>query len=277
MSCGGGSSQKKETTKPAIDWVSIPAGTFMMGSPATEPGRAEDETQHEVTLNAFKMSKTEVTVAQFKAFVDATGYKTDAEKGTDGYKGSVIWNNNAFEKKDGASWKCDVLGNPLNESDYNQPVIHVSWNDAQAFAAWMGCRLPTESEWEYAARAGSTTMFYTGNCLGADVINYNGNFSNMPCPKGQYRAKTTAVGSFAPNNFGLCDMHGNVWEWCSDFYGAYPSGPQNNPKGAATGANHVLRGGSWRDNSLRCRSAFRDKFNAMNRFDFVGIRLVSMQ
>jgi formylglycine-generating enzyme len=272
-SCSSSSNSKGNLP---IDWVEVPAGTFMMGSPPKETGRKDDETQYQVTLNAFKMSKCEITVEQFKAFVEATGYKTDAEKGTDGYTGSVIWTGTAFEKKVGATWKCDVLGNPLPEADYKHPVIHVSWNDALAFTKWMGCRFPTEAEWEYAARAGTTTLFYTGNCMTTDAANYNGNYQNAPCPKGQFRSKTLPVGSLPPNKYGLCDMHGNVFEWCNDFYGPYPATPQTNPKGPAKGSSHVLRGGSWRDNALRCRSAFRDQFNPLNRFDFVGFRIVAL-
>ena len=151
--------------KPVIDWAFIPAGTFTMGSPRNEVGRTKDEIQHQVTLSAFKMSKQEVTVKQFKAFVDATGYKTDAEKGTGGRKGSSVWKygEEMFTKKwllvgqDDANWRYDISGIIRPESEYNHPVIHVSWNDAKAFADWMGCRLPTEAEWEYACRAGSST------------------------------------------------------------------------------------------------------------------------
>jgi len=262
-------------SKPTIEWVEIPGGTFTMGSPLTEERRNADETQHPVTLSAFKMSKYEITVEQFQAFIEATGYQTDAEKGSGGFSGSVIWDGSKFEKKAGANWKCDVMGNPLPETDYNHPVIHLSWNDASAFAEWMGCRLPTEAEWEYAARAGSVTPFNTGNCLNTDRANYNGTYPYFKCKKGINRANTMAIGTLPPNTWGLHDMHGNVSEWCSDLYGEYPSSPQTNPKGAVTGANHVYRGGSWRDNGLNCRSAARYNAYTTNRYDFLGIRLVA--
>jgi len=208
--------------KPAIEWASIPAGTFTMGSPTTEVDRFDIETQHQVTLSAFKMSKQEITVAQFKAFVDATGYVTDADKGTL-FSGSYI---SIYENKAGVNWKCDVNGNPRPVTEYKHPVIHVSWNDAKAFADWMGCRLPTEAEWEYACRARTKTPFNTWSNLATAEANYNGNYPYNNHPSGQYREKTMPVGSFAPNVWGLYDMHGNVWEWCSIGMVSIPPGPK---------------------------------------------------
>ena len=169
--------------KPVIAWANIPAGTFTMGSPIAEVDRFANETEHQVTLSAFKISKYEITVGQFKAFVDATGYKTDADKGTGGVSGSAIWTGTQFEFKEGVNWKCDVKGNLRPATEYNQPVIHVSWNDAVAFADWMGCRLPTEAEWEYACRAGTTTPFNTGDNYTTSQANYNGNYpyNNNAC------------------------------------------------------------------------------------------------
>jgi len=262
-------------TKPVIEWVDIPAGTFTMGSPASEVNRDSDETQHQVTLSAFKMSKYEITVAQFKAFVDATGYVTDADKGTGGFDGSVIWTGSVFEFKAGVNWKCDINGKPRPVSEYNHPVIHVSWSDAVAFAEWMGCRLPTEAEWEYAARAGTTTPFNTGNNLTTAQANYDGNYPYNNNPKGISREKTMPVGSFAPNAWGLYDMHGNVWEWCSDWYGAYSTSPQTNPKGPASGSGRVGRGGCWYIDARYCRSALRGDYYPASRYDYVGFRLVS--
>ncbi len=255
--------------KPAIEWASIPAGTFTMGNPTSEA----DETQHQVTLSAFIMSKQEITVAQYKAFVDATGYVTDADKGT-GIDGSVIWTGSKFDFKAGVNWKCDVNGKPRPVSD-NNPVIHVSWDDAVAFAEWMGCRLPTEAEWEYAARAGTTTPFNTGSNLTTSQANYNGNYPFKNNAKGIYREKTLPAGSFAPNAWGLYDMHGNVWEWCSDWYGDYSTGAQTNPKGPSTGSFRVFRGGSWICNASKCRSAYRGSTNQGYRYHDIGFRLVS--
>ena len=260
--------------KPKIEWADIPAGTFTMGSPATEVDRGTDEIQHQVSLSAFKMSKTEITVAQFKAFVESTGYVTDADKGTD-YSGSFIWSGTRFEIKAGVNWTCDVKGNPRPDGEYNQPVLHVSWNDAVAFAEWMGCRLPTEAEWEYACRAGTSTPFHTGDNVTTAQANYNGNYPYNNQAKGEYREKTLPVGSFKPNAFGLYDMHGNVWEWCSDWYGAYSTENQTDPKGPESGSNRVFRGGSWYSYAQFCRSAFRNSSNPDYRYCNLGVRVVS--
>ena len=210
---------------PTIQWAYIPAGKFMMGSPASEVDRSIDESQHEVSLSAFKMSAHEVTFAQYDAFCEATKHKKAIDEG---------WGRG------------------------QRPVINVSWDDATAFAEWMGCRLPTEAEWEYACRAGSTTPFNTGENLTTEQANYNGDYPYNNNAIGTNREQTTEVGSFVANAWGLYDMHGNVWEWCSDWHGDYP----------------VIRGGSWRTFAHYCRSAFR---NSGNPDRCIGFRIVSLE
>lgn len=228
--------------KPTIAWAIVPAGTFTIYSPASEGCRDNNETQHRVTLSAFKMSKYEVTFEQYDLFCDTTG----REKPRDGGWGRG-----------------------------ERPVINVNWDDAAAFATWMGCRLPTEAEWEYACRAGTTTPFSTGINLTTRQANYNGyDFSNNNA-KGENRRKTMPVGSFAENAYGLFDMHGNVSEWCSDLYTDYSSGLQTKPKGAALGTSRGLRGGSWYNFAFNCRSACRYCDSPAYRYDYIGIRLVS--
>jgi formylglycine-generating enzyme required for sulfatase activity len=195
--------------KQDVEFVDIPGGTFMMGSPVTEQGRKDDEIQHQVTLSAFKMSKYPITFEQYDLFCDATG-----------------------RDKPGAS----VRG--------KNPVSRVTWYDAAAYAEWMRCRLPTEAEWEYAARANTTTPFSTGDCLTSDQANFDG---SRPLP----------VGSFPPNAFGSYDMHGNIWEWTNDWYGEYNVNEKINPKGPEKGANKIIRGGGWRNAAWECRSAYR--------------------
>jgi len=224
-----------------IEFVSIPAGTFIMGSPTNEVDRSPDEIQHQVTLSAFKMSKYEVTFEQYDAFCELTGRAKPNDSG------------------------C-LRG--------NRPVINVSWEDASAFAEWMGCRLPTEAEWEYAARAGTITPFYFGYNISMEQANYNRFYQYKNYVKGEFRVEILPVGSFNPNRWNLYDMHGNVWEWCSDWYGNYTVSPQINPKGPESGLHRVFRGGSWRDPAQYCRSAFRNHYIPTDRNIYYGFRLV---
>ena len=234
LSCGGGGSSN-EIAKPTIKWALIPAGKFMMGSPASEVDRSDNESQHEVSLSAFKMSAYEVTFSQYDAFCDATKREKPSDEG---------WGRG------------------------QRPVINVSWDDATAFAEWMGCRLPTEAEWEYACRAGSTADFNTGK----KPTNTQANYKTKPT-----RARITAVGSFAANAWGLYDMHGNAWEWCSDWFRNYPSSPQTNPIGPSEGEYRIYRGGSWKSEWHSCRAWYRNKSAPGYSDNSIGFRLVSLK
>ncbi|MDY0361209.1 MAG: formylglycine-generating enzyme family protein [Desulforegulaceae bacterium] len=242
------SSEDKFTNFLGMEFVYIKPGTFMMGSPSSESGRYDHEKQHKVTLTkGFFMQTTEVTQAQWKK----------------------------------------VMGN--NPSDFkncgdNCPVENVSWYGAKDFIRKLNnkdknftYRLPTEAEWEYAARGGTTTPFYLGNCLSTKEANYDGNYPLSGCSKGQYRKTTIPVKSFSPNKFGLYDMHGNVWEWCEDWKGDYPSGHVTDPSGPGSGSYRVLRGGSWSYDARSCRSANRYYFSPGYTDDSRGFRLAAFR
>jgi formylglycine-generating enzyme required for sulfatase activity len=212
---------KKNVT---IDWVAIPAGKFIMGSSLEEPARSSDEQAHEVFLDAFKMSKFEITYEQYDAFCRATNRR---------------------------------LPSPHIRLGRNKlPVTGISWNEANSFAQWLGGRLPSEAEWEYACRAGSKTAF---NC-GKKLTNKDANFdwSSFDASVKYGRPEVKPVGSYAPNAWGLHDMHGNAREYCSDWYDQkYPTTSTTNPTGPLTGNLIVLRGGFWNESLWNCRSASR--------------------
>ena len=282
------------------NFVLIRGDEFIMGSPVSQVGRAEvkaflqkngidySETQHHVRVSSFYMSRYAVTVAEFRRFVEASGYQTDAEKS--GF--SVIFSNNGVKKGEGVNWRHGVSGHWWDRwrrwfrLEENHPVLHVSWNDAQAYCKGVSAqtgkqfRLPTEAEREYACKAGTTTTFNTGKNLTTDQANYYGKYTYNNNPKGVYRQNTVTVSSFAPNAWGLFNMHGNVSEWCSDWFGGTyyddckKSGVVENPAGPGTGSDHVLRGGSWDDNAGYCRTATRDLSCPDYSDDFIGFRVV---
>jgi formylglycine-generating enzyme required for sulfatase activity len=217
-----------------INLIFVQGGWFTMGS---DDGVANEQPKHRVIVDDFYIGKYEVTVGEFKEFIDATGYCTDADKS--GY--SFVLSGPELKEKKDVNWKCGVDGNIHPESEYNHPVIHVSWNDANAFCEWKGdkYRLPTEAEWEYAARGGIKSRGYTYS--GSNDINevgwYGNNSGNTTHPPGQKK----------PNELGIYDMTGNVWEYCNDRFAEnyYSNSAERNPQGPESGLLRVLRGGSW--------------------------------
>jgi formylglycine-generating enzyme required for sulfatase activity len=230
----------------------IPAGEFTMGSPPGEAGGRDDEgPPHQVTLTRpFYLATHETTVANFRAFAQAARYQTKAEE--DG-KGALRWNadKQTWERDPKCTWR-----NPGWRQDDDEPVVCVSRYDALAFCYWLSrkegktYRLPTEAEWEYACRAGTTTPYAYGTLLSSGQANWA--TSGSP-------GRTTRVSSSDANPWGLHDMHGNAWEWCADFYNAtyYRDSPSRDPHGPEQGLWGVLRGGSWQTDSPECRSAAR--------------------
>ena len=242
--------EKTFTNSVGMEFVLIPSGTFMMGSPLDEPHRDPGEIQHQVRISKpFYIQTTEVTVKQWRFLM---GRKIFAS-----YKGPE-----------------------------NSPVAQVSWFDSMEFVERLNTlaegtyRLPTEAEWEYAARAGSTTVFSWGNAIDCDKAMYGNNrLKHDVC---QLYIKTlrldldqpAPVKSYEPNAWGLYDMHGNVWEWVSDWYGKYSKNPATDPRGQDSGMMRIRRGGSWFKYGYSCRSANRSSGHPATRFRTTGFRVV---
>lgn len=231
-------------TASANEMILVPGGAFEMGA---DDGMPHEGPVHQVTVKAFWMDRHEVTVAEFRRFVSETGYKTEAE--AFGWSGAFDMATGNWTRVDGANWQHpdgpDSIARP------EEPVTQVSWNDAARYAKWAGKRLPTEAEWECAARGGLKGKTYAwGDELrpgGRPVANWwQGTFPEHNTVEDGF-LKRAPVMSFAPNDFGLYDVAGNVWEWCADWYGedAYAKGASNNPTGAVSGTERVMRGGSW--------------------------------
>ncbi len=251
-----------------LEMVLIPGGSFLMGSPEDEPERYSNESlQHEVTIQPFCMGKYPVTQAQWKAVASLPQVNRELDADPSRFKGE------------------------------NHPVEQVSWSYAVEFCDRLSShtkrlyRLPSEAEWEYACRAGTTTPFHFGETITTDLANYDGtddkegkwSGSYGQGPKGIYREQTTPVGSFGvANAFGLYDMHGNVWEWCADhWHDNYEGAPkdgsawQNNDNDNDNdNQNSLLRGGSWDYNPPYCRSACRHYVDAGVRSNGIGFRVV---
>ncbi|MEW6263937.1 MAG: formylglycine-generating enzyme family protein [Thermodesulfobacteriota bacterium] len=272
-------------------FVLIPPGTFTMGSRDSAEeilrrygGEAKwyekEQPIHQVTISRpFYMQTTEVTVGQWREFIRATGYKTEAETGD----GSFVWTGSKFEKQSGRYWV-----NPGFSQGDDHPVTCVSWNDVQAFVRWLNgkektsaYRLPTEAEWEYAARAGSGSTWIWGEspneaCRYANVADRTAKrqFSDWAiheCDDGY--VYTAPVGRFQANAYGLYDITGNVWEWCQDWYGDYPSGLVTDPRGAPSGQYRMLRGGSWFNLPRSTRAADRGDHTPGIRYSGSGFRV----
>jgi formylglycine-generating enzyme required for sulfatase activity len=220
----------------------IKPGTFMMGSPPNEPERYEDEMLHEVVL-------------------------------TRGF-----WLGDTACTQD--LWQAVMGENPSDFKGAQRPVEQVSWEDCFKFIEkinrlkpGLDLRFPTEAEWEYACRAGKSTPFWFGDNITPEQVNYHGEHPYAGGKKGQYRKETVEVKSLPCNGWGLYQMHGNVWEWCSDWYGKYPGGPVTDPTGPDSGEARVMRGGGWINDGGDVRSAYRPWNVPSNRGRRHGLRL----
>ncbi len=232
--------------------VRIPGGSFTMG---TDDGYPYEAPAHRVKVRTFYVDRHEVTVAEFARFVKVTKYKTEAERF--GWSGVFDTRQQIWTKCDGATWRRpDGPRKPAPKQD--EPVTQVSWNDAQAFAKWAGKRLPTEAEWEYAARGGKDVLYPWGNEVspGGRMMGnwWQGSFPEDDTGKDRYKGRAP-VGKFKPNGYGLFDMGGNAWEWCQDWFAedTYAKSPGIDPRGPKTGEERVIRGGSWMCSLNYCR------------------------
>lgn len=264
--------KKTETRLPfEPEMVRIPAGTFMMGSPESEKDRQPGEgPQHEVSIAAFEMGRFEVTVGQFRQFVQDDQYRTVTEQDD---KGCFVWINDEWKQQPERNWQSPGFA----QSD-DQPVVCISWRDAQAYIAWLSqktgklYRLPTEAEWEYAARAGTQTRYWWGDDIG------NNNAVCSGCGS-QWNGKQTApIGSFKANTFGLHDTAGNVWEWVQDcWHENYTNAPADGSAWLeADGgdcSHRVIRGGSWIFDPQDLRSADRFSIGSEGAIDNIGFRI----
>jgi len=256
--------------------VLISGGKFLMG---TTDGMPYESPVHEVAVKSFWIDKHEVTVAEFARFIAATGYQTEAERL--GWSGAFNLKTARWEKTKGADWRHPE--GPASRSADDEPVCQISWNDAAAYANWAGKRLPTEAEWEYAARGGLAQKKYSwGDELrpnGKPAANWwQGNFPDHNLDEDGFIARAP-VGSFAANGYGLYDMTGNVWEWCADWYvdDYYANSPQDNPKGPDNGEERAIRGGSWMCAENFCsnyRVAARSHATADSGLNNLGFRCV---
>ena len=296
--------ERRLTNSIGMTLVKIPSGAFLMGNhesfvglarafPQYEPVRIAELTDegplHRVRITrAFSMCIHEVTIGQFKRFVEEAHYVTEPERDGTGGHGVDLKSGRWVEgRRPGYSWRD--AGFPQGD---DHPVVNITWNDAVAFCRWLSrkegrtYRLPTEAEWEYACRAGTTTRYHCGDdpeSLAGSAAIYDAESRRVFPEWENYALKardgypfTAPVGSFPPNAFGLHDMHGNVWEWCSDHYNKdyYAVSPENDPQGPATGGMQVRRGGAWHTWALYARSSFRNFNTPRSRYLNLGMRVV---
>nr|WP_222869858.1 formylglycine-generating enzyme family protein [Actinomadura decatromicini] len=251
--------------------IPLPGGSFLMGTDDEEGYRADGEGPiREIELSPFQIEATTVSNSQFAAFVKATGHVTEAESfGFSFIFESFLSEENArvsqvvhtapwWRAVPGAFWKRPEGPGSSITSRQNHPVVHVSWNDAQAYCAWSGTRLPTEAEWEYAARGGLEQRRYPwGDELtpgGRHMCNvWQGDFPNLNTGEDGYLG-TAPVKSYRPNGYGLYNVAGNVWEWCADWFSAefHRTGPRRDPVGPPWGTARVMRGGSHMCHASYC-------------------------
>lgn len=237
-----------------LDMVTIPSGTFLMGAPESEEGSSNSQRpQHEVTVQPFFIGKYPITQAQWRAVATLPQINRTLQPEPSHFKGD------------------------------NLPVEQISWYDAVEFCdrlsqySGRNYRLPSETEWEYACRAETYTPFYSGETITTELANFDGNYTYADSKKNLFLEQTSNVGAFPPNNFGLYDMHGNVWEWCfDDWHDDYNNAPPNSYPWitSITNSTKLLRGGAWLNQPRYCRSAYRLKYEPNLGLNYMGLRVV---
>jgi len=251
-----------EYKSEGVDFVFVPAGCFEMGDNFGD-GYFNEYPVHEVCLKGFQITRYAVTVDDFKKFTEDASYRTDAEASD----GCYIYNGKSWSRDSAANWRKTGF-----RQDNDHPVVCVSWYDAVAYGKWFSgkskkdCRLPSEAEWEYAARSGGKQEKYAGSNNVNIVAWYAFNSEG----------RTHRVGQKQPNGLGLYDMSGNVWQWTADWYSEnyYRISSGNDPKGPSAGTNRVYRGGSWFYDEKGVRTSYRDFFLPGFRSSQLGFRLV---
>lgn len=271
---------KNETAVLAFDHLPIPiapnpqyfalikSGSFTMGSPVSEPDRESDESpQRRVSIHSFWMGRYEITFSEYDAFCSATDREKPDDEGW-GRGDRPVINISWIDALEYCNWRSYVDGlTPVYTIDRLRNIFTCDWSAN-------GYRLPTEAEWEFACRSGTVTPFETGLQITTDQANFDGKCPYRASPVGVFREKTLPVGSFKPNQWGLYDLHGNVGEWCWDYWGTYTGTSVTDPYGAKNGQYRVSRGGSWYSKGKEIRSASRYKSAPGNTFDYIGFRLV---
>jgi formylglycine-generating enzyme required for sulfatase activity len=263
---------------PEMVWVK--GGTFTMGSPAEEANSFHDERpQHQVTLANFYISKYQITQKEWEDVMgdnpsNFVGDQLPVEK-VSWYDTLIFCNKLSMKNKLNPAYRIAGSTDPSAWGPVPvYPDTNAVWDAVEIVKGANGYRLPTEAQWEYACRAGDITPFNAGENVTADQANYDGRYPYKKFPPGVFRQTTIPVGSFSPNAWNLHDMHGNVWEWCFDWYGNYTADAQTEPQGAVTGAYRVARGGSWTNNARFLRSAARGSSAPAFRDAIIGLRVV---